>query len=173
MRPVSNSVNNLWVACASQRRDSVLLQVSCAVATLVAFAALACVGLMYRAKVRAERSCAWAMEKAAATRRECDQTQAALDKLRRTDPHDAQAQTLEAARRLAGGIAHDFNNLLTAITGYTELLIAEFDAGDSRLESAYEIRSAALAAARLISHLLAFSRNQPVPPEALDLKTAS
>jgi len=76
---------------------------------------------------------------------------------------------MEAVGRLAGGIAHDFNNLLTAITGYTELLITAFDSGDKRLQDAYEIRRAALSAARLTGHLLAFSRNQRVSPEVLDL----
>jgi signal transduction histidine kinase len=144
----------------------VILQVSFA-----AVAVLAVAGLLgqYWGRVKAERACANALREAAATRRDCDQAQATLHDLRRTDQREVQAQKMEAVGRLAGGIAHDFNNLLTAITGYTELLITAFEPGDKRLQDAYEIRRAALSAARLTGHLLALSRNQRVCSEVLDL----
>jgi two-component system cell cycle sensor histidine kinase/response regulator CckA len=79
-----------------------------------------------------------------------------------------QAQKMEAVGRLAGGIAHDFNNLLTAISGYSEFLIAGLD--DERLlRHADEIRKAAARAASLTGQLLAFSRRQVLQPRALDL----
>ena len=138
---------------------------------VVALAALAGVVRQYRAKVRAECACAHALGETAAIRLERDQALATLQELRRIDQREVQAQKMEAVGRLAGGIAHDFNNLLTAITGYTELLITAFETGDKRLQDAYEIRRAALAASRLTGHLLAFSRNQRVSPEVLDLNT--
>ena len=80
-----------------------------------------------------------------------------------------QAQKLEAIGRLAGGIAHDFNNLLTAITGYSELLLARLSADDPRRAEAQEIAAAAERAASLIRRLLAFARKQVLRPELLDL----
>jgi len=136
---------------------------------VVILAALIGVVVEYRAKLRAERGGADLLAELTTMRHERDQARAALQELRQTGQREMQAQKMEAVGRLAGGIAHDFNNLLTAITGYVELLIAGFDGGDKRLQDAYEIRRAALAAARLTGHLLAFSRNQRVSPDVLDL----
>jgi two-component system cell cycle sensor histidine kinase/response regulator CckA len=81
-----------------------------------------------------------------------------------------QAKKMEAVGRLAGGIAHDFNNLLTAISGYSEFLIAEL--GDERhRRHADEIRKAAARAASLTGQLLAFSRRQVLQPRVLDLNS--
>jgi two-component system, cell cycle sensor histidine kinase and response regulator CckA len=79
------------------------------------------------------------------------------------------AQRLEAVGRLAGGIAHDFNNLLTAIGGYSEFLLAGFEADDPRRADAAEIARAAERAAALTNQLLAFSRRQVLQPEVLDV----
>ncbi len=79
-----------------------------------------------------------------------------------------QAQKMEAVGRLAGGIAHDFNNLLTAISGYSEFLIAGLD-DDRQRRHADEIRKAAARAASLTGQLLAFSRRQVLQPRVLDL----
>jgi two-component system cell cycle sensor histidine kinase/response regulator CckA len=80
-----------------------------------------------------------------------------------------QAQKMEAIGRLAGGVAHDFNNLLTAILGYCELLLADFDPKDARQEDIAEIQKAGLSAAGLTRQLLAFSRKQIIEPTLLDL----
>ncbi|HEX4931434.1 MAG TPA: PAS domain S-box protein [Gaiellaceae bacterium] len=79
------------------------------------------------------------------------------------------SQKLEAVGRLAGGIAHDFNNLLTAIGGYSEFLVAGFDADDPRREDALEIARASDRAAALTRQLLAFSRRQVLLEEVLDM----
>jgi two-component system, cell cycle sensor histidine kinase and response regulator CckA len=79
-----------------------------------------------------------------------------------------QAQKMEAVGRLAGGIAHDFNNLLTAISGYSEFLIA--GTHDAKLRRyAEEIKRASDRAAALTGQLLAFSRRQVLQPRILDL----
>ena len=80
-----------------------------------------------------------------------------------------QAQKMEAIGRLAGGVAHDFNNLLTAILGYCELLLADFDPDDPRQDDIAEIQKAGLSAAGLTRQLLAFSRKQIIEPTLLDL----
>jgi CheY-like chemotaxis protein/two-component sensor histidine kinase len=80
-----------------------------------------------------------------------------------------QSRKMEAIGRLAGGIAHDFNNLLTAITGYAELIAVGLQPADPVIQDVYEIRRAALSAGRLTRQLLAFSANQRVRNEVLDL----
>ena len=80
-----------------------------------------------------------------------------------------QSQKMEAVGRLAGGIAHDFNNLLTAIKGFTELLLLDFEDHDPGRAFAAEIQGAATRAAGLTRQLLAFSRRQVLQPEVLDL----
>jgi PAS domain S-box-containing protein len=79
-----------------------------------------------------------------------------------------QSQKLEAIGRLAGGIAHDFNNLLTAISGYAQILEAQFDSGDPRADDVAEIKRAAARATQLTAQLLAFSRRQILQPSPLD-----
>jgi two-component system, cell cycle sensor histidine kinase and response regulator CckA len=80
-----------------------------------------------------------------------------------------QGQKMEAIGRLAGGIAHDFNNLLTAIYGYADLLLEDFEPGDRRRADVEEIRRMAERAAALTRQLLAFSRQQMLQPQVLDL----
>ena len=80
-----------------------------------------------------------------------------------------QAQKMEAVGRLAGGIAHDFNNLLTAIQGYAGLLLDDPSLLDPHRDDVQEIRRAADRAAALTRQLLAFSRQQVLSPQPVDL----
>ena len=79
------------------------------------------------------------------------------------------AQKMEAVGLLAGGIAHDFNNLLTAIKGFSSLLGMTLSADEHAAEFLGEIHKAADRAAALTAQLLAFSRQQLLRPEPLDL----
>jgi PAS domain S-box-containing protein len=69
-----------------------------------------------------------------------------------------QAQKLESIGQLAGGVAHDFNNLLTVISGYAQLIAADFARDHPIRESTDEIRHAADRASGLTRQLLAFAR---------------
>jgi two-component system, cell cycle sensor histidine kinase and response regulator CckA len=82
-----------------------------------------------------------------------------------------QTEKLEAIGKLAGGIAHDFNNLLTGINGYSDSALRQLAGGDNDVVRGYiaEIRRAGDHAAHLTRQLLAFSRQQDLRPEPLDL----
>jgi PAS domain S-box-containing protein len=89
--------------------------------------------------------------------------------LRQRDEQLRQAQKMEAVGRLSGGIAHDFNNLLGVIIGYSESIEQRLASNDPLRKSAEEIRKAGERAASLTHQLLAFSRQQVLQPQVLDL----
>ncbi|MCL4294134.1 MAG: response regulator [Anaerolineae bacterium] len=81
-----------------------------------------------------------------------------------------QAQKMEALGRLASGLDHDFNNLLTVITGYSELLLQRPLIKDTPGHKyAEEIKKAGEQASAITRRLLAFSRQQVLQPELLNL----
>ncbi len=81
-----------------------------------------------------------------------------------------QAQRIEAIGQLTAGIAHDFNNLLTSIIGNVELLQSRLGKIDDRTKRQLAAAlSAAERGAALTTQLLAFSRQQRLNPEAVDL----
>lgn len=88
---------------------------------------------------------------------------------RRLEEDLRQAQKMEAVGRLAGGVAHDFNNILTVITGCGEQLLAALPEGSPVREDAVMIAHAADRAARVTKQMLAFSRQQVLTPQVVDL----
>ena len=89
--------------------------------------------------------------------------------LRKSQEQLLHSQKMEALGRLAGGIAHDFNNITTAILGFAEFLTGSLETNDPRREDAQEIHRAGLRAAELTKQLLAFSRQQVIEVQPLQL----
>jgi two-component system, cell cycle sensor histidine kinase and response regulator CckA len=81
----------------------------------------------------------------------------------------AQATKMQAVGQLAGGVAHDFNNVLTAILGTCDLMLLRHTPGDSDYDDIQQIRANSNRAAALTRQLLAFSRQQTLRPEVLQL----
>ena len=80
-----------------------------------------------------------------------------------------QLQKMDSLGQLTGGIAHDFNNMLAIVIGGLNLAQRRLARGESDvakyLDGAME---GATRAATLTQRLLAFSRQQPLSPEAID-----
>lgn len=81
----------------------------------------------------------------------------------------AQATKMQAVGQLAGGVAHDFNNILTAIIGHCDLMLMRHTPGDSDYDDIQQIKSNSNRAAGLTRQLLAFSRQQTLRPQVLQL----
>jgi len=98
----------------------------------------------------------------AGLREEVERRQGAEDQVR-------QMQKMEAVGQLTGGIAHDFNNMLAIVIGSLDM--AKRRSGDSaRVERLIDnAMEGATRAATLTQRLLAFSRRQPLAPEAIDV----
>ncbi|ACB75130.1 ATP-binding protein [Opitutus terrae] len=88
--------------------------------------------------------------------------------LRRAEEQLRSAQKLEAIGLLAGGVAHDFNNILQVIRGHAGFLEESLAGAAAPLEDVRTILSASERGAQLTRQLLAFSRKQPLLPEAVE-----
>ncbi|WP_420030812.1 PAS domain S-box protein (plasmid) [Pseudomonas oryzihabitans] len=81
-----------------------------------------------------------------------------------------QLQKMEAVGQLTGGIAHDFNNMLTVIMGSLNMLQARLRRGDTQVDRYADLAlEGTTRAAELTHRLLAFSRQQVLSPEPVDL----
>jgi PAS domain S-box-containing protein len=102
---------------------------------------------------------------------------------KRAESLQLRSQKLESLGTLSGGIAHDFNNILMAITGNTELAIADLPPEHPARQSLAEIDKAVTRATDLVHRILTFSRPsetkrqiihlQPPVEEALKLVRAT
>ncbi|MFN3681333.1 MAG: PAS domain S-box protein, partial [Nitrospira sp.] len=88
---------------------------------------------------------------------------------KRLEQQFRQAQKMEAIGRLGGGVAHDFNNLLTVINGCSALLLDRVRREDPLYHLIDEIAKAGARAADLTRQLLAFSRQQVLKPQRVNL----
>ena len=81
----------------------------------------------------------------------------------------AQSQKMEALGTLAGGVAHDFNNILAAILGNAQLARQDLTPADPARECLHEISTAARRGRELVRQILAFSRQQPMERQPVDV----
>jgi two-component system cell cycle sensor histidine kinase/response regulator CckA len=72
-----------------------------------------------------------------------------------------QSYKMDAIQRLASGMAHNINNPLGIIIGFSQLLLADLDPNDARVEKVDHIQTAARRVAELVGQLQTFSDNQP------------
>ena len=80
-----------------------------------------------------------------------------------------QSQKLEAMGQLTGGVAHDFNNLLTPIVGSLDILKRSGVGSDRHRRLIDGAMQSAERAKVLVQRLLAFARQQPLQPTAVDI----
>ncbi len=81
-----------------------------------------------------------------------------------------QSQKMEAIGQLTGGLAHDFNNMLSVIMGSLNLLRRRLARGETDLGRYIDAAlDGADRAATLTHRLLAFSRQQPLAPQSVDV----
>ncbi|MFZ5936964.1 ATP-binding protein [Pseudomonas sp. HS6-2] len=94
------------------------------------------------------------------------------ERVRKIEEALRQSQKMEAVGQLTGGIAHDFNNLLGGIFGALEM--AEQRQAEQRYHDTSRLlgvaRHNAQRAAALVQRLLAFSRQQTLVPQAVDVQ---
>ena len=83
-----------------------------------------------------------------------------------------QSAKMEAIGRLAGGLAHDFNNQLQALTGFARYASLDPGIGPRARQDLDQVQKAATRLADLTRQLLAFSRQQILQPELLDMDEA-
>jgi signal transduction histidine kinase/CheY-like chemotaxis protein len=83
-----------------------------------------------------------------------------------------QAAKMEAIGRLAGGVAHDFNNQLNAVMGFAAFAARDPGIGPRARGDLEEVLKATERMAGLTRQLLAFSRQQVLQPETLQLNAA-
>ena len=84
-------------------------------------------------------------------------------------PLHTEEPVMEAIRRLAAGVAHDLNNLLLVVQGYTEMALAEEDAGPQTLAHLAEVKAASKRAAALAGDLLTVGQRDRISPRRLQL----
>ncbi|MQG94054.1 PAS domain-containing sensor histidine kinase [Pseudomonas sp. MN1F] len=94
------------------------------------------------------------------------------ERVRKIEEALRQSQKMEAVGQLTGGIAHDFNNLLGGILGALEM--AEQRQAEQRYQDTSRLlgvaRQNAQRAAALVQRLLAFSRQQTLMPQPVDVQ---
>lgn len=96
--------------------------------------------------------------------------QSEIRQRRETEARLLEAHRIETIGRLSGGLAHEFNNLTMVINGYATLLLSRLPEGDESRRELEAIAQAGEDAARLTAQLLAFSRQQVMRADRIDMR---
>jgi len=104
------------------------------------------------------------VERTAELRAEVEERLAAESQVR-------QLQKMDAVGQLTGGVAHDFNNMLAIVIGSLELakVRAEVQPDERITRYINAAQEGAQRAALLTARLMAFARQQPLAPQAVDV----
>ena len=82
-----------------------------------------------------------------------------------------QSQKMEVVAKLTAGLAHDFNNLLAIVVSNIEMLENRLPKDDKMEQMLASAKQASLSGVTLNKKLLAFSRDQSLALEGVDLGT--
>jgi len=88
---------------------------------------------------------------------------------KRVEEHLRRAERMQAAGKLAGGVAHEVNNMMTGVIGFSEFVLRTFETEDPRREDMEEVIRAAGRAADVTRQLLAFTRQQYLQPQSIEI----
>ena len=81
------------------------------------------------------------------------------------------AQKMEAVGQLTGGVAHDFNNMLQIITTNLAFLAEDIHGNPQQMEMIKTAQTATERGSQVTHGLLAFTRQQALLPEPLDIES--
>jgi two-component system, cell cycle sensor histidine kinase and response regulator CckA len=90
---------------------------------------------------------------------------------KRVEEHLRRAERMQAAGKLAGGVAHEVNNMMTGVIGFSEFLLRSLEPGDPRRSDVEEVIRAGTRAADVTRQLLAFTRQQFLRPQVIQINT--
>jgi nitrogen-specific signal transduction histidine kinase/CheY-like chemotaxis protein len=88
---------------------------------------------------------------------------------KRVEEHLRRAERMQAAGKLAGGVAHEVNNMMTGVIGFSEFLLRSLGPDDPRRDDIEEVIRAGTRAADVTRQLLAFTRQQFLQPQLVDI----
>ena len=88
---------------------------------------------------------------------------------KRVEEHLRRAERMQAAGKLAGGVAHEVNNMMTGVIGFSEFLLRSLEPDDPRRADIEEVIRAGTRAADVTRQLLAFTRQQFLQPQLVDI----